>query len=84
MVQTLVDEERESAEIVLGVGMSEVQFQIVRAAYVVLVGAQMATMKAAKAPTSARAATAEAEAAEAATAEAAKASTRPSVTGEEF
>ena len=53
VVQALVDEEGESAERALGVDLSEVQFQIVGAAHVVVVGAHIATMEAAKAPASA-------------------------------
>ena len=43
VVQTLVDEEGESAdpEIALGVDLGEVQMEIVRAAHVVVVGARM-------------------------------------------
>ena len=49
VVQTLVDEGGESAEIALGADLGEVQMEIVRAAYVVVVCAQMATMEATKA-----------------------------------
>ena len=42
-----------AAERALGVDLSEVQFQIVRAAHAVVVGTPIATMEAAKAATSA-------------------------------
>ena len=86
VVQALVDEEGESAERALGVDLSEVQFQIVRAAHVVVAGAHMATMElmeAVKAPAEAagsrgskgRVSRGSRHAAEAPTAEAAKAPT---------
>ena len=43
VVQALGDEEGESAERALGVDLSEVQFQIVGAAHVVVVGAHIST-----------------------------------------